>query len=74
MYTLVKPFLLSPDKGAEMSIYPASSPEVEGLTAKYFIKKRAVVSSPEWYDEEIARRLREKCAELTGMSVLRITS
>lgn len=68
MYRLVKPFFLSPDKGAETSIYLASSPEVEGLTAKYFIKKRAVASSPESYDEELARRLWEKSAELTGLA------
>ncbi len=68
MYTLVKPFFLSPAKGAETSIYLASSPEAEGLTAKYFIKKRPVASSPESYDEEIARRLWEKSAELTGLA------
>ena len=66
MYKLVKPFFLSPEKGAETSIYLASSPEVEGVTGKYFIKKRAVASSPESYDEALARRLWEASAQLTG--------
>jgi retinol dehydrogenase-14 len=67
MYTLVKPFFQSPERGAETSIYLASSPDVEGQTGMYFIKKRAVPSSPESYDEGIARRLWERSAELTGM-------
>jgi len=66
MYALVKPFFLSPKRGAETSIYLASSPEVERITGKYFVKKRAVASSPESYDLEIARRLWEVSAQLTG--------
>jgi len=57
MYGLVKPFFLSPEKGAETSIYLASSPQVEGVSGKYFIKKKAMASSPESYNAEIARRL-----------------
>jgi NAD(P)-dependent dehydrogenase (short-subunit alcohol dehydrogenase family) len=66
MYRLVKPFFLSPEKGAETSIFLAYSPEVEGVTGKYFVKKRAVASSPESYDEAVARRLWEISAQLTG--------
>jgi NAD(P)-dependent dehydrogenase (short-subunit alcohol dehydrogenase family) len=65
MYRLVKPFFLSPEKGAETSIYLASSPEVEESTGKYFIKKRAVASSPESYDEALARRLWKVSSQLT---------
>lgn len=66
-YRLVKPFFLSPERGAETSIYLASSPDVEGVTGKYFIKKAAVASSPESYDLETARRLWEVSAGLTGL-------
>lgn len=66
MYKLVKPFFLSPEKGAETSVYLASSPEVEGVTGKYFIRKRAVTSSPESYHREIARRLWKVSVQLTG--------
>jgi hypothetical protein len=68
LYKLSKPFLSSPEKGAETSIYLASSPEVEGVTGKYFEKKAAVESSPESYDVAIAKRLWEVSAELTGLS------
>jgi NAD(P)-dependent dehydrogenase (short-subunit alcohol dehydrogenase family) len=46
-YNLFKPFSSSPEKGAETSIYLASSPEVTGITGKYFEKKAAIESSPE---------------------------
>jgi NAD(P)-dependent dehydrogenase (short-subunit alcohol dehydrogenase family) len=36
---LFKPFFMSPEKGAATSLYLASSPEVEGVTGKYFEKK-----------------------------------
>jgi retinol dehydrogenase 14 len=67
MYKLIKPLFLSPEKGAENSIYLASSPKIEGVTGKYFIKKSAVASSPESYDEEIAHRLWAASEELTGI-------
>jgi NAD(P)-dependent dehydrogenase (short-subunit alcohol dehydrogenase family) len=66
MYKLVKPFFLSPEKGAETSVYLASSPEVDGVTGKYFVRKRAVASSPESYDLEVARRLWKISVQLTG--------
>ena len=64
-YNLVKPFFASPDKGAETSIFLASSPGVEGITGKYFVKKAEAESSPESYDATIARRLWEISAGLT---------
>lgn len=69
MYHLFKPFFLSPEKGAETSVYLASSPDVEGVTGKYYLKKRAAASSPESYDLEIARRLWATSLKLTGLTV-----
>ncbi|UCH59644.1 MAG: SDR family oxidoreductase, partial [Anaerolineales bacterium] len=65
MYRLVRLFFLSPEKGAQTSIYLASSPEVEDISGKYFIKNTPVKSSPESYDEKVARRLWEISAQLT---------
>ena len=56
---------LTPEEGADTVIYLASSPEVEGVSGKYFIKRRAVPSSPLSYDEEVARRLWEVSTALT---------
>lgn len=67
MYSLVRPFFLSPEKGAETSVFLAASSQVEGVSGKYFIKKAEVGSSPESYREEIARRLWEVSVQLTGL-------
>lgn len=66
MYKVVRTFFLSPERGAETAVYLASSPEVDGVTGKYFIKKSPVSSSPESYEVKIAKRLWEVSAELTG--------
>jgi retinol dehydrogenase-14 len=66
-YKLFKPFAKSPEKGAETSLYLASSPEVEGVTGKYFVNKKAEPSSPESYDAALAARLWEVGAELAGL-------
>jgi hypothetical protein len=63
----VKPFFHSPEKGAETPIFLATSPAVEAVTGKYFIKKTAVASSPESYNEDIARRLWSASEELAGL-------
>lgn len=68
LYKLSKPFFKSPEKGAETSIYLATSPQLEGVTGKYFVNKREVNSSKKSYDEEMSKRLWEISQELTGLS------
>ena len=66
-YKLSKPLMKSPARGAETSIYLASSPEVEGVTGQYFVNKKIAQSCPESHDRELARRLwaaSEKLAKL----------
>lgn len=48
---------LTPEEGADTAIYLASSPEVEGITGKYFAARKAIPSSPLTYNENVARRL-----------------
>ena len=59
---------IPPEKGAETSIYLASSPEVEGITGKYFANKKPVNSAPISYDQDLARALWERSLELTGLA------
>jgi retinol dehydrogenase-14 len=63
---LMRPFFSSPEKGAEPSIYLASSPEVEGVSGKYFAKKAEARSSEQSYNEEMGQRLWQVSAELTS--------
>jgi len=67
MVRALRPLMKSPEKGAETSIYLASSPEVEGLSGRYFVKKAEARSSDVSYDERIARRLWEVSAEPTNL-------
>jgi retinol dehydrogenase-14 len=67
MVRALTPLMKSPEKGAETSIYLASSPEVEGLSGRYFVKKDEARSSDVSYDKRLARRLWEVSAELTNL-------
>jgi NAD(P)-dependent dehydrogenase (short-subunit alcohol dehydrogenase family) len=67
MVRALRPFIISPEKGAETSIYLASSPEVEGVSGRYFVKKAEARSSDVSYDERLARRLWKVSAELTNL-------
>jgi NAD(P)-dependent dehydrogenase (short-subunit alcohol dehydrogenase family) len=63
-----KLFLKSPAKGAETGVYLATSPEVNGVTGKYFVNKRPAQSNKQSYDQAAAKRLWEISTELTGLS------
>lgn len=63
-------FCISIEEGAKTNIYLASSPEVEGVTGKYFVECKAIPSSKISYDEEVARRLWKVSEALTGIEVM----
>jgi len=60
-------FTINPEQGAQTSIYLAASPEVEGITGKYFVDRQAVPSSPMSYDTAVAGRLWQVSTEMTGL-------
>jgi NAD(P)-dependent dehydrogenase (short-subunit alcohol dehydrogenase family) len=60
-------FSLTPEQGAQTTIYLASSPEVAGVTGKYFDKCKAVPSSDASYDVAAQGKLWEISAKLTGI-------
>ncbi len=61
--------------GAETSVYAASSPEMEGVSGEYLVKKQPARSSKRSYDESLATALWELSARLTGIPpVLSISS
>lgn len=67
IFKLLGLFFLSPAKGAATSIYLATSPQVEGVSGAYFIKRKAATSSALSYDEEVAERLWQVSLERTGL-------
>jgi NAD(P)-dependent dehydrogenase (short-subunit alcohol dehydrogenase family) len=64
---IVKRFLLTPDKGAQTTIYLASSPEVRNVTGKYFIKQKIHRSPPVSYDEHLQEQLWNASSRLVGL-------
>ncbi len=58
---------ISPEEGAKTSIYLASSPELEGVTGKYFAKSIPVRSAPISYDETLQRQLWEETTKLVHL-------
>lgn len=61
-------FALTPEEGADTIVYLASSPEVEGITGQYWVKRRSIRSSPASYDEPAQKRLWEVSARMTGLA------
>ena len=54
-------------KGAQTSLYLATSPEVAGTSGKYYVNQESQRSAAVSYDENLARRLWQVSAELTGL-------
>jgi hypothetical protein len=66
---LVRPFMMGPQQGAATSIYLASSPEVEGVSGRYFAGRKAKESHKASYDTATAARLWRVSAGLVGLPV-----
>jgi NAD(P)-dependent dehydrogenase (short-subunit alcohol dehydrogenase family) len=62
-----KRFALSPQQGAETLLYLASSPEVAGVTGKYFHNCAPETPSQEAQDDALARRLWEETSRLAHL-------
>ena len=69
---------ISPEEGAKTSIYLATSPDVEGVTGKYFVKsipkRSAAITYDEslqrqLWDESLQRQLWDECAKLVNLPV-----
>jgi retinol dehydrogenase 14 len=64
---LARPFMKSPAEGAVTSIYLASSPEVEGVTGRYFVNGKPRTSNKSSYDTTAAARLWRLSTNLVGL-------
>jgi len=65
---LWRPFMKTPQQGAATSIYLASSPEVEGMTGRYFANRKPKTSNKASYDVAAAARLWQVSAVLVGLA------
>lgn len=55
-------FFISPEKGAETSVYLATDSAVAGITGKYFVKKKPEALTP--IGENVANRQKLRAASL----------
>ena len=67
IFKLFQMAAISPAEGALTTLYLATSPQVAGVSGKYFSKEKAVRSAQVSTDETLARRLWQASAELTGL-------
>jgi retinol dehydrogenase 12 len=66
-FRLLKLVALSPQDGAQTIIYLAAATEVGGVSGKYYVKQKAVPSSPTSYDRQAAQRLWQMSGKLSGV-------
>lgn len=64
---VISKFGMSPEEGAKTSLFLATSPEVEGVTGKYFVKSIPKRSAPITYDSSLQRQLWEESARLVKL-------
>jgi NAD(P)-dependent dehydrogenase (short-subunit alcohol dehydrogenase family) len=67
-YHLIGLFMLTPKRGAKTTIYLASSPEINGISGKYFKKRKERKSVNLSYDKKVAKQLWDVSVKLTNIN------
>jgi NAD(P)-dependent dehydrogenase (short-subunit alcohol dehydrogenase family) len=68
MIRVARLFMKTPAQGAGTPVYLASSPQVEGITGRYFVNRKPKTSSKASYDTTAAARLWQASIDLTGLT------
>ncbi|QIN85046.1 SDR family NAD(P)-dependent oxidoreductase [Rubrobacter tropicus] len=68
-FRLFKPFMRTPEQGADTLIWLASSPEVEGVSGRYYSDRKVIEPKKVADDPQARRRLWEESERLTGLKV-----
>jgi retinol dehydrogenase 12 len=69
--TIARPFMLSPERGADTVVYLASSPDVADQTGGYYVKRQRREPSADARDDAAARKLWEISEKMTGLAPAR---
>ena len=69
--TIARPFMASPERGADTIVYLASSPEVADQTGGYYVKRQRREPSAAARDDTAARELWEISEKMTGLAPAR---
>jgi retinol dehydrogenase 12 len=65
---IARPFMASPERGADTIVYLASSPDVAGQTGGYYVKRQRREPSAAARDDAAAQELWELSEKLTGLA------
>jgi NAD(P)-dependent dehydrogenase (short-subunit alcohol dehydrogenase family) len=66
---LAKPFMLNSKKGAEVSLYLATSPDVAQVSGQYFVKCKPAPSNPLSRDPKVAAEIWQWTEKMTGVNL-----
>jgi retinol dehydrogenase 14 len=66
MIGVARLFMKTPAQGASTPVYLESSPQVEGITGRYFVNRKPKTSSKASYDTAVGARLWQVSADLTA--------
>jgi retinol dehydrogenase-12 len=72
LFSVVKKFFKSADKGAVGSVYLACSPEVEGKTGGYYDDCKLTRTNPESYDQDAVTRLWQISEKYLGLHTAQV--
>jgi retinol dehydrogenase 14 len=66
---VLRPFMRKPERGADNAVYLTGSPNVEGVSGRYFANRKAKKSHISSYDTATTARLWRVSADLVGLPV-----
>jgi hypothetical protein len=66
-WRLLKPFMISPEKGAETPVFLATVPDPTPFHGGYVIRKALARPDPAALNSRLARRLWDESARLVGL-------
>ncbi len=69
LFRAFKPFMRTPDQGADTVIWLSSSPDVEGVSGRYYSDRKPIEPKKIANDPPARRRLWEESERLTGLGV-----
>ena len=69
LFRLFKPFMRSPEQGADTVIWLSFSPDVEGVSGRYYADRKPIEPKKIASDPDARRRLWEESERLTGLKV-----
>ena len=66
---LLRPFMITVEQGAQNELYLATSPELEGVSGKYFVEQQEKRFARSSYDQELAHHLWKVSEQLVARAV-----